>query len=131
LQSVGDLYDLTVLFPQREESSHDNDAFQYAISSKSEILPLETGHQSAAGHQVLNDKGGRTRMYTPGHGIVGKSGFGGGDMLECSALIKLDKNSEKEKRSSSDAERLSISDKYQRAFWAGHATWRPYYAMLR
>ncbi|GAX78296.1 hypothetical protein CEUSTIGMA_g5738.t1 [Chlamydomonas eustigma] len=131
LQSVGDLYDLTVLFPQHGESSHAN-AASGKNGPKFGLGQRFTGHGYNGHEHSLYDRDGvgRMRKYTPGHGIVGDGGFGGGDMLECSALIKLGKDDGKKGRSS-DTGMKGIQDKYQKAFWAGHATWRPYYAMLR
>ncbi|KAG1673709.1 hypothetical protein FOA52_010578 [Chlamydomonas sp. UWO 241] len=63
LQSVGDLYDLKVLFPQRDAPS--------------------------ATHAVQQPAGRPDRDYQPGRGAVGPRGVGVGDQLECSALIKL------------------------------------------
>lgn len=104
LQSVGDLYDLTVLYPQRGG-----------------IGGLEAEEPSQ-------------REYRPGHGSVGPGGYGAGELLECSAIIKLDgailtEPLEVERR------RLNAKGGWRgetgRGFWAGHTTWRPFYAMLR
>ena len=132
---MGDLYDLTVLFPQKPPSL------------------------SGVPHH---------RQYTPGHGAVGPGGHGDGELLECSALIKLgevkqpggdsgldipglaSRQSKRglrtdERRHSLDGvmsgrneqqvtaghkERAAVGGR-DRDFWAGHTTWRPYYALVR
>eukprot|EP00951_Prasinocladus_malaysianus_P047479 scaffold650642_cov36-Prasinocladus_malaysianus.AAC.1 len=103
LQSVGDLYDLTVLFPQNDTSVY-----------------LEGTAESE-------------RHYTPGHGALGSDGYGAGELLECSALIKLATDSSAVQRrmlsSGTAIRRPRHADEAN--FWAGHTTWRPFYAMVR
>mmetsp|Transcript_13709 Transcript_13709/g.38800 ORF Transcript_13709/g.38800 Transcript_13709/m.38800 type:complete len:662 (+) Transcript_13709:123-2108(+) len=123
MQSVGDLYDLTVLFPQ---------------------------HGGLAGEEGKEVQ----REYRPGHGVVGPGGYGAGELLECSAFIKLGKPSSAGRATPLQARRrlaqgvpgtqrggrpedpqellqLPGSSGTSRDFWAGHTTWRPFYAMLR
>ena len=133
---MGDLYDLTVIFPQKPSNL------------------------SGAPHH---------RRYTPGHGAVGPGGHGDGELLECSALIKLGEvkqprgdgggripglashpsrrglqtdehrhsldgvmsgNLHEERVTTGHEERAAVGG-HERDFWAGHTTWRPYYAMVR
>ena len=125
LQSMGDLYDLTVLFPQHEK--------------------VRTAEQQRSSHAKSQ------REYRPGHGVVGPEGYGGGELLECSALIKLatappGSTHPRSRRSLKAAPALAHSslslpnhdlapektpELQVREFWAGHTTWRPFYAMLR
>ena len=131
LQSVGDLYDLSVLFPQHG------------------------GNVSAA----------LGRHYRPGHGEVGPEGHGNGEMLECSALIKLESQETRANSITTGLKQANADQREERRanllagggqrshglpsgegllrqsnidatnrgrdFWAGHTTWRPYYAMMR
>lgn len=144
LQSVGDLYDLKVIFPQTTSDE--------STSTSS----------SAVGGSAPR------RAYSPGHGEVGPRGPGNGEMLECSAMIKIERDTKSsgagnldnpvggdgqdgEPKSSwrrrlaslaahhvaADGTDLHSPDSSRESksegpdFWAGHTTWRPYYAMLR
>ena len=74
------------------------------------------------------------REYTPGHGELGPDGPGGGELLECSALIKLPTAVPHGRRmngAQSGGSSAYPAGRQRRDFWVGHATWRGYYAMLR
>ena len=75
--------------------------------------------------------GAPARGYTPGHGEMGPEGAGGGELLECSALIKLPTAVPHGRRINGAHSGGSSASPAGRDFWAGHATWRDYYAMFR
>ncbi|GFR48281.1 hypothetical protein Agub_g10056 [Astrephomene gubernaculifera] len=96
------------------------------------------------------------RRYSPGHGEVGEYGYG--ELLECSAIIKVEelKEEEEEKEGEEQVEEEAEEVKKERetagedqeeeaeegglqrrrrrrvrSFWAAHNTWRSYYHMVR
>eukprot|EP00873_Tetraselmis_striata_P025707 jgi/Tetstr1/445971/TSEL_000300.t1 len=99
LQSVGDMYDLAVLFPQRDNAT-----------------------------VAANGREAAWREYTPGHGEVGPEGYAGGEWLECSAMIKLQPAAA---AAGSRRQMRQGAAPPPADFWAGHATWRPFYNMVR
>ncbi|GIL94290.1 hypothetical protein Vretimale_536, partial [Volvox reticuliferus] len=66
LNAVGDMYELNVLFPPS----------------------AQTPSREAGSSGVATSAAAPKRHYTPGHGEVGEYGYG--EMLDCSALIKLE-----------------------------------------
>eukprot|EP00195_Chlamydomonas_chlamydogama_P006390 CAMPEP_0202898474 /NCGR_PEP_ID=MMETSP1392-20130828/6989_1 /ASSEMBLY_ACC=CAM_ASM_000868 /TAXON_ID=225041 /ORGANISM="Chlamydomonas chlamydogama, Strain SAG 11-48b" /LENGTH=648 /DNA_ID=CAMNT_0049584415 /DNA_START=109 /DNA_END=2053 /DNA_ORIENTATION=- len=57
-----------------------------SIGDLYDLLPLFPPNATLSSTQQYRQH----RQYTPGHGIVGAEGYGAGELLECSALIKLD-----------------------------------------
>ncbi|EFJ52468.1 hypothetical protein VOLCADRAFT_86598 [Volvox carteri f. nagariensis] len=84
LNAVGDLYELNVLFPPSAERPP-------PPPPGAPPRPTRTGEDAAAaaaGRAAVAEGLVRRRHYTPGHGEVGEYGYG--ELLDCSAIIKLD-----------------------------------------
>lgn len=74
--SMGDLYELNVLFPPSVVPSP-------SVAGAGEVEV--SGEQQGAGVGAI--VGQPERWYTPGHGEVGEYGYG--ELLDCSAIIKV------------------------------------------
>eukprot|EP00197_Chlamydomonas_leiostraca_P012814 CAMPEP_0202861356 /NCGR_PEP_ID=MMETSP1391-20130828/2783_1 /ASSEMBLY_ACC=CAM_ASM_000867 /TAXON_ID=1034604 /ORGANISM="Chlamydomonas leiostraca, Strain SAG 11-49" /LENGTH=764 /DNA_ID=CAMNT_0049540735 /DNA_START=73 /DNA_END=2368 /DNA_ORIENTATION=- len=85
LQSVGDLYELNVLYPPHPK--HITSAFSSALAPASETLAAAPNLTEQEIDELLRSPPS-SRHYSPGHGEVGQGGITE-DTLECSAAIKL------------------------------------------
>ncbi|GLC34600.1 hypothetical protein PLESTB_001243800 [Pleodorina starrii] len=122
LNAIGDMYDLNVLFPPSAEPSAPPAAAAAAAASAVGAEP--------AGGAVRQQR----RHYTPGHGEVGEYGYG--ELLDCSAIIKLDPSSDGgggdgDDEDGDDGGSSGGLQRFSRNFWASHNTWRAYYDMVR
>ncbi|KXZ50243.1 hypothetical protein GPECTOR_17g881 [Gonium pectorale] len=77
LNALGDMYELNVLFPPGDEKGEE------------EVKLDAQGAEEARGAGAKERRRKRRRQYSPGHGKVDEYGYG--ELLDCSAMIKIDK----------------------------------------
>lgn len=125
--SMGDLYELNVLFPPSVVPSP-------SVAGAGEVEV--SGEQQGAGVGAI--VGQPERWYTPGHGEVGEYGYG--ELLDCSAIIKVQFKDRKlqggeggggvaggeQGAAGAAGGKLRVD-----SWWATHNTWRNYYEMVR